>query len=242
VAELSFGTGFSTIIRAQGLNALDIHASINHDKTNSQGLLRQLESAFLPQLKSNYPGLSCVIEGKEKDKEESMGDLFKALALTLVLIYFLMAIPLKSYFQPVLILFSVPFGFVGALVGHLLVGYDLSIISFLGCLALAGVVVNDSIMLVDCYNRNALKGQTSYDALLSAGARRFRPIFLTSVTTFVGLLPIVFDTNVQARFVAPMAVSLGFGVLFGTVIALFILPALCLLFEDAKSFIHNDRC
>ena len=149
-------------------------------------------------------------------------------------IYALLAIPFRSYIQPAIIMTSIPFGIVGAVIGHILMGYTLSIMSFFGIVALTGVVVNDSLVLIDFTNRERKKGLIPMEALRSAGIRRFRPIMLTSLTTFGALVPMIFETSRQARYLIPMALSLGFGVLFATVIALLLVPALYLVVEDVR--------
>ena len=152
----------------------------------------------------------------------------------LMLMYVLMAIPLKSYIQPLIVMSVIPFGMVGAIAGHILLGLNLSIMSMCGIVALAGVVVNDSLVLVDYVNRHRKKGLSVYEAATRAGARRFRPIILTSLTTFAGLMPMLLETDMQAKFLIPMAVSLGFGILFATAITLILLPSVYLVLEDIR--------
>ena len=160
--------------------------------------------------------------------------------LAMLVIYVLLAIPFRSYTQPLLIMSSIPFGFVGAVVGHVLMGFELSFVSIMGIIALAGVVVNDSLVLVDAANKARKAGSGPWEAIVYAGTRRFRPILLTSLTTFFGLLPMIFETSVQARFLVPMAVSLGYGVLFATAIALLFVPALYLIREDVLNWISGN--
>ena len=151
-------------------------------------------------------------------------------------IYGLLAVPFRSYFQPVLVMLSIPFGIIGALLGLILLGHDLSVISLFGIVALSGVVINDSLVLIVTANALRTTQQLSAsEAISQAGTRRFRPILLTSLTTFFGLTPMIFETSVQARFLVPMAISLGFGILFATVIILVLLPASYLILEDFKS-------
>ena len=154
--------------------------------------------------------------------------------MALFAIYALLAIPFKSYVQPAIIMVAIPFGIVGAVIGHIIMGYDLSIISMRGIVALAGVVVNDSLILIDTANRRRKMGDNAHDAIAWTGQRRFRPIILTSLTTFFGLAPMIFETSVQARFLIPMAISLGYGILFATVIALILVPSLYLIVEDVR--------
>ena len=152
--------------------------------------------------------------------------------IALFAMYVLMAIPLRSYIQPAIIMSVIPFGIVGAVIGHLLMGFSLSIMSMCGIVALAGVVVNDSLVLVDYVNRHLAAGHTLHEAAREAGAARFRPILLTSMTTFAGLTPMLLETDIQAKFLIPMAVSLGFGILFATLITLLLVPCLYLVLED----------
>lgn len=154
--------------------------------------------------------------------------------MAMLVIYGLLAIPLRSYAQPLLIMVAIPFGVVGAIWGHLITGYDMAIMSMFGIVALAGVVVNDSLLLIDFINQKRKEGIVVKEAIVEAGMRRFRPILLTSLTTFFGLVPIILETSTQAQFLIPMAISLAFGILFGTVIALVLVPALYLIFEDIK--------
>lgn len=147
----------------------------------------------------------------------------------------MLSIPFKSYIQPSIIMISIPFGIVGAIVGHLIMGYSLSILSMFGIVALSGVVVNDSLVLIDFANRRVREGATPYAAIINAGIQRFRPILLTTLTTFFGLMPMIFETSRQAKFLIPMAISLGFGILFSTIIILIMVPALYIIIEDLKN-------
>jgi multidrug efflux pump subunit AcrB len=179
---------------------------------------------FLDKLMLDYPSVSWNYEGELADfKKGNQRLIALALILTFTL-YSLLAIPFKSFIQPFLVMLAVPFGVVGAYWGHVLLDLDVSYLSFFGMLALAGVVVNDSLVIVDFINKRRLEGAPLREAIAESGIRRFRPIFLTSITTFAGLMPIIFETSIQAQFLIPMAVSLGFGILFATVITLFLIP------------------
>ena len=158
----------------------------------------------------------------------------------MLVVYAMLAVPFKSYFQPLIVMLSIPFGIIGAVGGHFLLGYGLSIISMFGIIALAGVVVNDSLVLVVTANRLREEGISAYDAVKQAGIRRFRPIILTSLTTFFGLAPMIFETSMQARFLIPMAISIGFGILFATVIILAIVPSVYLVIEDVKKLVMKQ--
>ncbi len=154
--------------------------------------------------------------------------------LALIAIFTLLAIPFRSYTQPLLIMAAIPFGMVGAVLGHIIMGYNLSLLSMFGLVALTGVVINDSLLLIDKANRNRREGMPVYEAIVAAGTRRFRPIVLTSLTTFFGLMPMILETSVQAQFLVPMAISLGFGIMFGTGIILLLIPALYMILEDVR--------
>jgi multidrug efflux pump subunit AcrB len=174
------------------------------------------------------------MEGEQKEQAESVASMKRGFQLALFVIFALLAIPLRSYSQPLLIMAAIPFGVVGALLGHLIMGYHLSMLSLFGIVALAGVVVNDSLLLIDYANSIRRPGADLRPTLMQAGQRRFRPILLTSLTTFGGLMPIILETSVQAQFLIPMAISLGFGILFATAITLLLIPALYLILEDAR--------
>ncbi len=172
--------------------------------------------------------------GEEKERKESMESMKKGFTMALIGIFALLAIPFRSYSQPLLIMAAIPFGMVGAVAGHMIMGFSLSILSLFGIVALAGVVVNDSLLLIDRVNVNRRGGSDLLTALLDAGTRRFRPILLTSLTTFFGLTPMILETSVQAQFLIPMAISLGFGILFATGITLLLIPCLYMMLEDVR--------
>merc|ERR1712023_347042 len=170
-----------------------------------------------------------------------MTSLAQGLLFALFAIYALLAIPLRSYSQPFIIMSVIPFGIVGAILGHLMLGHAVSVLSICGIIALSGVVVNDSLIMVDFVNRARKEGMSLMDAAISAGTQRFRAIILTSLTTFMGLMPIVFERSLQAQIVIPMAISLAFGILFATVITLLLVPALYLILNDIKNVFVNKK-
>ncbi len=178
-------------------------------------------------MKADYPGLAYSIEGQEKERRDSMGSMLLGFFVVLFLIFVLLAIPFNSYVQPLIIMAAIPFGIIGAVLGHLLLGYDMSLLSFFGIVALSGVLVNDSLILLDAI-RNRMKQHPDdvIKAIVEACKSRFRPVILTSLTTFGGLMPIIFERSIQARFLIPMAISLGFGILFATGITLVLIPSL----------------
>ena len=194
----------------------------------------EIEKGALTLLEENFAGVNYSFEGEQKDQAQSIKEMGSKAVLALLGMYVLMAIPLRSYIQPMIVMCVIPFGLVGAVIGHLLLGFNFSIMSMCGVVALAGVVVNDSLVLVDYVNRKRTAGLSLHDAAWEAGAARFRPILLTSLTTFAGLTPMLLETDVQALFLVPMAVSLSFGILFATLITLILVPAVYLTLEDAK--------
>jgi len=165
----------------------------------------------------------------------------KGFAIILFMIYALLAVPFKSYSQPLLIMISIPFGLVGALLGHWIMGFDLSMLSLFGIVALTGVVVNDSLLLIDTVNRKRQQGIEEIHAVKESAERRFRPILLTSLTTAFGLLPMILEKSMQAQFLIPMAISLAFGILFATGITLLLVPSLYLILEDVKGLFRQNR-
>jgi len=204
-------------------------------KANANKIMGELRRDTMPKLMRAYPGLRWSLGGQQRQQAESLQSLGIGFLMALVVMFALMAIPFKSYSQPLIIMASIPFGIVGALGGHLLMGYDLSILSMMGLVALSGVVVNDSLVLISAINNYRADGLAPVDAVVAGGSRRFRPIILTSLTTFVGLAPMIFETSMQARFLIPMALSLGYGVLFATVIVLLLVPCIYMLLEDVKA-------
>ena len=189
----------------------------------------------IPELIAKYPGLEVGYSGEQREQAESFASLGKNYLIALIAIYALLAIPFRSYMQPLIIMSAIPFGIVGAIVGHLIMGFNLNIISMFGIVALSGVVVNDSLVLIDAANRYRNDGCSSLESIVLAGKRRLRPIMLTSLTTFFGLAPMIFETSMQARFLIPMAISLGFGVLFATFIVLLLVPAVYLIVDDLQN-------
>jgi len=232
-AEVVRGKSYTTISRVDGKRVLTVSSDLDETVTSTAEIMTSLMSTALPDLQRDIPGLTFGTAGQEQDRAESLGGLKIGFMFGLFVMFALMALPFKSYTQPLIIMTAIPFGFVGALIGHLMLGFDLSMISMMGIVALSGVVVNDSLVLVDAVNEFRKGGMTTWDAVVAGTTRRFRPIVLTSLTTFFGLAPMIMETSPQARFLVPMAVSLGFGVLFTTLIALIIVPCLYLALEDA---------
>ncbi|MBW1646087.1 MAG: efflux RND transporter permease subunit [Deltaproteobacteria bacterium] len=226
------GHGYSEIHRTNRKRVIDVTASVDAKQANAEEILADLRRETLPRLKKEYPGLSYSLEGEEKERRDSMASMKKGFLLALIGIYALLAIPFGSYLQPLLIMTAIPFGVIGAILGHLLMGFDLCILSLFGIVALAGVVVNDSLLLIHTVNTYRRRGKTLLPAVIAAACRRFRPIMLTSLTTFFGLFPMIMEKSFQAQFLIPMAISLGFGIMFATGITLVLIPSLYLILED----------
>lgn len=235
IADLKRGKAFTTITRRDGRRVVSVTCDVT-PPSQSDMVLQDITRETLPRLKEKYAGLNYSFEGKQADRRESMAALVRGMLLALMLVYVMLAIPFKSYIQPSIIMISIPFGIVGAIVGHLIMGYSLSILSMFGIVALSGVVVNDALVLIDLANRKVRDGESHYAAVVNSGIQRFRPILLTTLTTFFGLMPMIFETSRQARFLIPMAISLGFGILFSTLIILILVPALYIIVEDFKLF------
>jgi multidrug efflux pump subunit AcrB len=239
VVDMKRGRAYTAITRRNSRRTVTVSANVT-PKNKADLVLSDMTAEMLPSLVETYPGLSFSFEGKQADQRESVGGLIKGLLGAILLIYVILAIPFKSYSQPLIIMVSIPFGIVGAVIGHLLMGYSMSVISIFGIVALSGVVVNDSLVLIDFFNKKRNEGMDVHDAIMTAGIQRFRPIILTTLTTFGGLLPMIFETSRQARFLIPMAISLGFGILFATGITLLLIPSLLLIFEDLGNL--RRRC
>ena len=233
VADVNVGRGFSTITRVDRRRTINVTADVDAATANANEILESVTANVMPGILASYPGVRYTLEGTQREQQQSVEALGKGFLFSVLVIYALMAIPFKSYVQPVIVLSAVPFGLVGAVAGHLLMGMDLSVLSLCGMVALTGVVVNDSLVLVDFINRKVREeGEALLDAVSSAGVERFRPIMLTSLTTFAGLTPLLMETSVPAQCLSPMAISLAVGVLFATVITLGIVPASYLILDD----------
>jgi multidrug efflux pump subunit AcrB len=231
-AYIERGTSYTEIERENGNRAVDISGTVNANVTTGGEVMANLQKDVLPDLMNKYAGLDYETSGRQQERDEAMSVLLSGMAIAILVMFSLMAIAFRSYAQPFLIIASIPFGLLGALGGHILMGYNLSMVSFMGMVALSGVVVNDCLVLIAKVNDLREEGYSALDAVVEGGKHRFRPILLTSLTTFFGLTPMILETSIQARFLIPMAISLGFGVLFVTVIALIIVPALYMAFED----------
>jgi multidrug efflux pump subunit AcrB len=234
LTELTAGVTPVSLYRNNGYRTLTVTSDI--DKQQANMLLIQKEvNGFMDDLLVRYPAIDYLWEGEALEQRQSLGSLKDGLLFVIFAIYCLLAVPLKSYIQPLIVMLIIPFSIIGAVAGHWIMGMDMTLISLLGMLALVGVVVNDSLVLVDFVNQRRSKLASVTEAVLVAGASRFRPIMLTTLTTVIGLLPLLLEKSTQAQFLIPMAVSLGFGIAFATVLTLFLVPVNYIIIEDVRS-------
>lgn len=234
LADVQILRGPSAIRRTNGQRSIRISAFVDETVADSQVIMRELQNGFLKDLAEDFPGVRWKSSGMQQSKKRFMESLVGGFLIALLVMYGLVATLFRSYLQPVLILFAVPFGLIGALLGHMVMGVPLTLWSLIGITAVSGVVVNDNLVLVDYINQLRRRGAKMYSAVGQAGIVRFRPIVLTTITTFGGLLPMMLESSVQAQFMIPMAISLGFGVLFATGISLVLVPATYLVLEDMR--------
>jgi multidrug efflux pump subunit AcrB len=237
VAEVTSTYGPTSIRRADGARVVNVVADVDLSKTSAREVLGDIEGRFLPEVLSAYPGITYALEGEQREERESLSGLGRNSLFALLVIFTLLAIPLRSYAQPLVILATIPLGAVGAIAGHAILGLPISFSSVIGMVALAGIVVNDSIVLVDWANRLRRQGRDVGAAVRGAATSRFRPILLTSLTTSLGLLPLLLEQSVQAQFLIPMAVSIAVGVLAATAVSLLVVPAAYLVIEDLRSLV-----
>ncbi|MAE62615.1 MAG: acriflavin resistance protein [Planctomycetaceae bacterium] len=240
--EVPFGTvatmrkerGYAIIQRTDRRRVVNVSGDVNTQVANAEEINEELENRVLPELQQQFAGLTFSFEGERKEQADSMSSLGRNLAVALLAIFGLLGVQFRSYIQPIIIMSVIPFGVVGAVIGHVVMGYDLSMLSMFGLVALTGVVVNDSLIMIDLVNRERRAGRPLIAALRLSGTRRFRPILLTTLTTFLGLMPMILERSLQAKFLIPMAISLGFGVLFATAITLLLVPTFYLVLEDVR--------
>ena len=245
VGKIEIGRSYSTIVRTDRKRTVDVTANIDHSVANANAIIASVQLELLPRLVADYQGLTYTLEGEQKEQRQTLADIGQSLSLALFLIYALLAIPFRSYIQPFIVMSAIPFGVVGAVGGHFLMGRDLTVLSVFGIVALTGIVVNDSLVLVDFINRDYRAGTPLAEAIRRAGEERFRPIILTSLTTFAGLAPLLLERSLQAQFLIPIAISLAFGVLFSTVIILVFVPISYSLLMDlerqVRRFVSNEE-
>jgi multidrug efflux pump subunit AcrB len=236
VADIEYGRGYSTIKRIDRKRVVSVSADVDEGVASAGKINKELNAKVLPELMRKYPGLQFRFAGEQRERNESLGSLKVNFVIAMLAIYGILAVQFKSYSQPAIVMSAIPFGLVGATIGHLLMGFNLSILSLFGVVALSGVVVNDSLIMIDLINRERKSGIELAQILRDCATRRFRPIMLTTLTTFCGLLPMIVEKSLQARFLVPMAISLAFGVLFATCITLLLVPSLYMILEDIKGW------
>ena len=234
-AEATRGHVSKSINRLNGKRMLSVTAELDGEVTTIESLTDKLNASDIKDMQMSYPGLSLSMGGMHADSGEMWRKMIIFFGLSLFAMFSMMAIAFRSYVQPIMILVAIPFGFVGAILGHILLGYNLSLISILGMIALSGVVINSSIVLTSVVNDNVRDGMTLYEAVVDGSVRRFRPIFLSVTTTFLGVFPMILETSKEARFLIPMAISLGVGVLFSGVITLLVVPCNYIILDDIQS-------
>ena len=241
VATATFGYTRDTITRIDGKRAIYISSDVDKDKLSATELVAQLKSEVVPAFERQYPGVSIYFAGEAEQQTETATSMEKMFLLAMVIIYFLLAIPLKSYLQPIIIMSAIPFGIVGAILGHWFHDLSLGILSLNGIIALSGVVVNDSLLLVSTFNDIRENESSLHDAISQSCRSRLRAVLLTSVTTFAGLLPLLWETSMQAQFLIPAAVSLAYGILFATTITLILIPSLLMIMYDMETLVTRVK-
>ncbi|UCC99925.1 MAG: efflux RND transporter permease subunit, partial [Phycisphaerales bacterium] len=235
IAEIQYGRGYSAIRRVDRRRVVSVSADVDEAVASAGKINAELRSAVLPRLMNEFQGLQYRFAGEQRERNESLGSLIPNFGIAMMAIYALLAVQFRSYAQPAIVMAAIPFGIVGATIGHLLMGFNLSILSLFGIVALSGVVVNDSLIMIDLINRERRSGIELGQILRDCATRRFRPIMLTTLTTFCGLLPMITEKSLQARFLVPMAISLAFGVMFATCITLVLVPSLYMILDDVKT-------
>ncbi|MEM0912199.1 MAG: efflux RND transporter permease subunit [Pseudomonadota bacterium] len=249
VASISEQSGYSQIQSVDGRRIVSVTSDVDYAIATPNEVIAKLNNDVLPNLQQRYANLRYSYEGESREQAEDLASLGQNMLIAVIIIYVLLGGQLRSYIQPVIIMLAIPFGVVGAIWGHFILGADLTFISLFGIVALTGVVVNDSVVLMDYLNSHKNDGNTVLQSCLAAVKRRFRPILLTTLTTSLGLLPMLLETSMQARFLIPMVISLATGILFVTVIVLVLLPCLVKVADDChlmfrsfqqKLFTDND--
>ena len=234
VAEIEFGPGYASINRTNGLRRISVTSEVNYAVSSPSEIMNDLEQNFMPDLRKQFPDLFFSFQGDKRKTTESLGSLFYSYPVALLVIYIIIAAIFRSYFQPLLIMITIPFGIVGAILGHLIMGYDMTMMSIFGIVALSGIVVNDAIVLIERFNHNIIDRIPFLESIYQAGSRRLMAIFLTTATTVGGLAPLMLERSFQAKFLIPMAISLSFGLLFATLLTLLFIPVLLVILNDIK--------
>jgi multidrug efflux pump subunit AcrB len=234
VATAELGRGSAAVQRADRKRTLRVTADVDPGVANANEIIGSLMSSVLPQIVADHPGVGFSLEGRQREQSDFMDTIARGALLGLMAVYAFIAIPLRSYVQPLLVLIAVPFGFVGAVFGHAVMGMDMTMFTMIGLVAVTGVVVNDTLVLLSAIREARAEGVAVPEALERACVSRFRPIFLTTMTTFLGLTPLLLERSTHAQDLKPMAVTLAFGEIVSTAIILFVVPAAYALLEDAK--------
>ncbi len=240
LADVKLAQGFSKISRRDQYRSITVTADVEEDEGNAKEIIANMREEFLPELFEKYPNVKLLWEGMQRQTDESVTGLMRGLAVAVVAMFVLLTLEFRSYAQPLLVLAIIPFGLIGVVFGHVVMRIDMTLFSLFGLVALTGVVINDSIVLVDFINHRLRNGMPIHDALIEAGRRRFRPVILTSTTTIAGLSPLLLETSFQAKFLIPMATSLCFGLLFTTVMVLVLVPVLYLGYTRIAG-LHDGR-
>ena len=241
VADIEMKRGYSTIQRVDRKRIITVISDINEDVANAREIVEDLKKNYLDSLVNRFPGVIYDLEGQAKRTEESIDSLKLGFSLAAMLIFLLLASQFRSYIQPLIIMTAIPFGLIGAIIGHYFMNLDITMISIFGIVALSGIVVNDSLILIDFINSKVRKGSRVFDSVIDAGQNRFRPVLLTSVTTVAGLFPLLLETSFQAQFLIPMAVSISFGLMAATILTLVFVPSLYVVINDMVGiFISQD--
>ncbi|MBW2605817.1 MAG: efflux RND transporter permease subunit, partial [Deltaproteobacteria bacterium] len=237
VADIVYGRGYSVINRIDRHRQITVVSDLDENVANAEQIIEDLSNNFMPGLVKRYPGIRYGFEGQKKRSNESVSSLFSGFGIAILGIYLLLATQLRSYVQPIVILVALPFGMVGAVLGHLVMGLSLTLLSLFGIVALSGIVVNDSIILLDFINRAIRNGTPIIEAVEQSGKARFRAVVLTSITTIAGLFPLLLERSFQAQFLIPMAVSITFGLMVATVLTLLFVPTLYLIVNETTGLL-----
>ena len=235
VANIEYDRSPSEIKRIDRKRIIRVTGYVDSTVTTTGKVMDDLKANYLPSIGRQFSGVKWGLSGSQQDRDELIGAMKRGFYLAIMGIYALLAISFRSYLQPLMVLSAIPFGLIGAILGHMILGLDISLLSLSGMIAVSGVVVNDNLVLVDYINRERDQGIPIAESIREAGGARFRPIFLTSITTFAGLTPLMMEKSVQAQFLIPMAVSLAFGVMFATTVSLLLIPAAYHILEDIKA-------
>jgi multidrug efflux pump subunit AcrB len=234
VAVLEEGTSPTTIQRRNGRRIIAVTANVDSEIITSNEVNAYITSTLMPSVQQRYPDLTHDFGGEQREQARTGPAIVLNFFYALVAIYAMLAIAFKSYIQPLIVMATIPFGVFGAIIGHLIMGMNLSLLSIFGIIGLSGVIVNGALVMIDFINEEVKNGMDYHEAIVEGAKNRFRPIFLTSLTTFLGVAPLVFETSVEAQFMIPVALSVGFGVLFGTGILLALVPAMMSLISPSK--------